>query len=223
MLEMVRLLIVDDQVFFTELLQSTLKDAVGIEVVGVAHDGDSAIRLAREMAPDAVLMDIELPGKAEVVNGIEAGKRIKRERPQTGIVILSMHNDRRYVASLPLEVSPGWSYLLKQSVTNIDMLVHAIRGSIKGLSVVDPTVLANLRPKPGSALAELIPSLRPVLELIAQGFSNAAIAERLKLTERTVEAYSSTIYQSLGISGERDLHARVRATRIYLRDSQDYE
>ena len=98
-LETVGVLIVDDQVFFTQMLQSALEDEVGIEVVGVAHDGDTAIRLAREKAPDAVLMDIELAG---AVNGIEAGKRIKRERPQTGIVILSLHSDRRYVTSLPL-------------------------------------------------------------------------------------------------------------------------
>lgn len=221
-MEKVRLLIVDDQVFFTELLWSTLKDEVGIDVVGVAHDGDTAIQLARETLPDAVLMDIELPGTAEVVNGIEAGKRIKRERPQTGIVILSMHNDRRYLASLPLEESLGWSYLLKQSVINIDMLVHAIKGSSTGMSVVDPAVLAKLRPNPGSALAELRPSLRRVLSLIAQGFSNAAIAERLSLTERTVEAYISNIYQALDVSSERDLHARVRATLIFLRDSQDH-
>jgi DNA-binding NarL/FixJ family response regulator len=87
---------------------------------------------------------------------------------------------------------------------------------------VDPAVLAKLRPNPGSALAELRPSLRRVLSLIAQGFSNAAIAERLSLTERTVEAYISNIYQALDVSSERDLHARVRATLIFLRDSQDH-
>lgn len=217
-LETVRVLIVDDQVFFTQMLSSTLKDEAGIEVVGVAHDGDTAIRLAREKAPDAVLMDIELSGG---LNGIEAGKRIKKERPQTGIVILSLHNDRRYVTSLPLEESPGWSYLLKQSVPDIEMVVHAIKGSIAGWPVVDPAVMANLRPRQGSVLAELTPSLMRVLTLITQGYSNAAIAERLNLTERTVEAYISTIYQRLGISSERDVHARVKATLIYLRDSQD--
>ena len=107
-----RVLIVDDEALFNELLSRTLSADPGLEVVGVATDGVSAVRLAGELGPDAVVMDIGLPGE---LDGIEATLQIKSARPQTGIVILSAHKDRRYVTSLPLEENPGWSYLLEQS------------------------------------------------------------------------------------------------------------
>lgn len=216
-METTRILIVEDEAFFGELLSRTLSAEPGLEVVGVARDGETAIQLARKIAPEAVLMDIELPGE---LDGIEAALRIKRERPQTGIVILSSHKDRRYLTSLPLEESPGWSYLLKQSVPNITTVVRAIQGSIQGMVVLDGAVLTGLRPRQGSALARLTPRQREVLELIAQGYSNAAIAERLSLAEKSVESYTHVIYQQLNISGEQEIHSRVKATLLYLQDSQ---
>ncbi|MFQ6027654.1 MAG: response regulator, partial [Dehalococcoidia bacterium] len=215
--EMTRILLVDDQVFFTELLRNTLSGEPGLEVVGVAHDGETAVQMARDTSPDAVVMDIELPGE---LDGIEAGLQIKRERPETGIVVLSMYDDRRYVTSLPLYESPGWSYLLKQTLPDLGTLVRAIQGSTTGMTVLDPAVITNLRPKEGSVVMGLTPRLQEVLQLIAQGFSNAAIAEQLTLTEKSVETYISTIYQQLQISGEQDIHARVRATLLYLEESQ---
>ena len=154
-----RIMIVDDQVFFADLLARTLSTEPELEVVGVAHDGEAAVRLFNETEPDAVLMDIELPGEFD---GIEAALRIKQEKPQTGIVLLSMHNDRRYFTSLPLEESPGWSYLLKQTVPDVATVVRAIHGSINGMVVLDPAVVAGLRPKQGSSVMQLT---NPVLFL----------------------------------------------------------
>ena len=216
-METTKVLIVDDQVFFSELLRRTLSAEPGLEVVGVAHDGETAVQLARETTPDAVIMDIELPGE---LDGIEAGLRIKRERPETGVVILSVHNDRRYITSLPLGEFLGWSYLLKQTVPDLETVVRAIRGSINGMVVLDPAVVASLQPREGSAVMQLTPRLREVLELITQGYSNTAIAKRLTLTERTVETYIGTIYQQLNLTGEPDIHARVKATILYLQESQ---
>jgi DNA-binding NarL/FixJ family response regulator len=162
-------------------------------------------------------MDIEMPGE---LDGIEAGLRIKRERPGTGIVILSAHKDRRYLTNLPLEGSAGWAYLLKQTAPDLGTVVRAIRGSIDGLVVLDPAVLAGLQPRQGSALAGLTPRLLSVLELIAQGYNNAAIAQRLVLTERSVETYIAAIYQHLNLTNEPEIHARVRATLTYLQESQ---
>jgi DNA-binding NarL/FixJ family response regulator len=213
-----RVLIVDDEALFSELLRRTLSTEPGLEVVGVAKDGATALRLAREQTPDAVLMDIELPG---AMDGIEAALQIKQERPQTGIVILSNHKDRRYLTSLPLEESPGWSYLLKQTAPDLATVVRAIEGSISGMVVLDPAVVLSLRPRQGSALARLTPRQREVLELIAQGYSNGAIAERLTLTERSVETYIHAIYQHLQLSSEQEIHARVKATLLYLQDSQN--
>jgi DNA-binding NarL/FixJ family response regulator len=213
----IRLLIVEDETLFRELLRRALSAEPGLELAGEARDGETAVRLARELQPDAVLMDIELAGK---LDGIEAGLQIKRERPQTGIVLLSAHKDRRFITSLPVEESSGWAYLLKQTAPDLATVVRAIRGSIDGLVVLDPAVLAGLRPRQGSAVAQLTPRLRSVLELVAQGYSNAAIAERLVLTERSVETYIGAIYQQLNLANEPDVHARVKATLTYLQESR---
>jgi DNA-binding NarL/FixJ family response regulator len=212
-----RLLVVEDEALFRELLIRTLNEEPGFEVVGSAGTGDEAVGLAAAARPDVVLMDIEMPGK---LDGIDAGLAIKSEHPEIGIVLLSSHQDRRYFMSLPLEQQSGWSYLLKQSVANVDTLVRAIEGSARGMVVLDPALITGMRPKPESALSRLTPRQRDVVELIAQGYSNSGIADELSLTERSVETYVSTIYQELGVSGERELHARVKVTLIALEDSQ---
>ena len=216
-METTRVVIVEDEALFRELLRRTLSAEPGLEVVGVAEDGETAIRLAGEAKPDVVLMDIELPGE---LDGIEAALRIKEERPQTGIVILSAHSDRRYVMSLPLEHSHGWAYLLKQSVQDMAAVVRAILGTKAGMVVLDPAVVSSLLPRQGSTVARLTPRQQEVLELIAQGYNNAAIAEQLILSEKSVETYINAIYQELHLSNEPDIHARVKATLFYLENSQ---
>jgi len=216
-MEKTRLLVVDDEALFRELLCRTLSTEPGLEVVGVAGDGETAVRLAKQDKPDVVIMDIELPGK---LDGIEASLQIKKERPKTGVVILSAHSERRYVTSLPLEDIQGWAYLLKQTAPDLATVVRAIEGSKAGMVVLDPTVVAGLRPRQGSAVARLNPRHQEVLELLAQGYSNAAIAQLLKLSRKSVETYINAIYQELHLSHEQDIHARVKATLIYLESSR---
>ena len=211
-------LIVDDEPLFGELLCRILSAEPGLDVIGVVRDGDAAVQLAKKTAPDVVLMDIELSGE---LDGIAAATLIKQERPETGVVILSAHNDRRYVTSLPMEQYPGWAYLLKQTVPDIAALVRAIHGSIMGMVVLDPAVVMNLRPRQGSAVARLTPRQREVLELIAQGYNNAAIARQLTLAEKSVETYINAIYQEFRLSSEEGINVRVRATLLYLEDSRN--
>ena len=215
-METMRVVIVEDEPLFRELLHHTLSAEPGLEVVGVAEEGEMAIRLAKEARPDVVLMDIELPGE---LDGIEAALQIKKESPQTGIVILSAHGDRRYVTSLPLGDSQGWAYLLKQTVPDLATVVRAIQGTKAGMIVLDPAVVASLRPRQGSAVARLTPRQQEVLELLAQGYSNAAIAKQLTLSGKSVETYINAIYQELHLSKEPDIHARVKATLCYLESS----
>lgn len=212
-----KVLIVEDEVLFSELLYRTLSEELELIVVGVARDGETAVQLARELEPDVVLTDIELPGG---MDGIEAATRIKCERPQTGIVILSMHNDRRFLTSMSPEKAYGWSYLLKKSVPDLATVVRTIQGSANGMVVLDPAVVQTLVPKRDSTVAKLSPRQLEVLELIAQGFNNAAIARQLTLTERSVETYIHAIYQELQISNENDVNGRVKATLFYLDESQ---
>lgn len=214
----IRILIVEDEQLFADLLKRTLSSEPGLEVVDVAHDARSALELDSALEPDAVLMDIELPGG---MDGIAAAIQIKEARPDTGMVILSAHSDRRYITSLPLEQSSGWAYLLKQTVPDVAAVVRAIEGSIHGMMVLDPLIVMGLLPRQGSALALLTPRRHQVLELIAQGYNNAAIAKTLVITEKSVETYINAIYQELGVSREHGIHSRVRATLIYLEDSQN--
>lgn len=216
-MEKTRLIVVDDEALFREMLVRTLSAEPGLEVVGVAGDGETAVSLAREKRPDVVLMDIELPGE---IDGITAALEIKREMPKTGVVILSVHSERRYVTSLPLDEIQGWGYLLKQTVPDLATIVRTIEGSKAGMVVLDPAVVAGLRPKQGSAVARLNPRHQEVLELLAQGYSNAAIALQLRLSRKSVETYINAIYQELHLSHEPDIHARVKATLIYLESSK---
>ncbi len=215
-MDRLRLLIVEDEDLFRNLLVQTLADEPDLEVAGEADNGQRAIDLASVHEPDVVLMDIEMPGQYD---GIDAGIEIRKRRPETGIVLLSSHRDRRFFTSLPADQQSGWSYLLKQSVGDIDTIVRAIRGSAAGMVVLDPALIGEMRPKPDSALSRLTPRQHDVLELIAQGYSNSAIADELSLTERSVETYVSVIYQELGVSGERETHARVKATLLALEES----
>jgi DNA-binding NarL/FixJ family response regulator len=161
-------------------------------------------------------MDIELPGE---MDGIDAALKIKERRLDTGIVILSVHKDRRYVSSFPLSETHGWAYLLKQNVPDMASVLRAIQGSVDGMVVLDPEVVESLQPERGSSAAKLTPRHRQVLELIAQGFNNTSIAQRLTLTEKSVETYINAIYQVLQIPGEEGVHSRVKATLVYLEDS----
>ena len=213
-----RLIIVDDEPLFRELLARSLSAEPGLEVVGVAQDGATAVRLAMQEKPDVVLMDIELQGEQD---GIQAGLQIKKENPKTGIVILSAHCERRYVSSLPLDDIRGWAYLLKQTAADLAAVMRAIQGSKAGMVVLDPAVVASLQPRQGSAVARLNPRHLEVLELMAQGYDNAAIAEVLRLSQKSVETYVNAIYKELHLSGEPNINPRVKATLLYMENSRN--
>ena len=182
-----KILIVEDEPLFREMLRHILGAEPGPDVVGVATDGESAVAMAAEKNPDAVIMDIELPGE---MDGIDAALKIKERRLDTGIVMLSVHKDRRYVSSLPLSETPGWTYLLKQNVPDMASVLRAIQGSVDGMVVLDPEVVESLQPNRGSPEARLTPRHRQVLELIAQGFNNTTIAQRLTMTKSRLKPIS---------------------------------
>jgi DNA-binding NarL/FixJ family response regulator len=209
--------VVEDEALFREMLVGALSRQAGLEVVDTAEDGEQAIALASKVKPDVMVMDIELAGE---MDGIEASLAIKREHPEIGIVILSVHDDPLYVTSLPLGESTGWSYLLKQTVRDIATVVQAIEGCARGMVVLDPAIVAKLHPREGSAIVRLTPRQQDVLRLLAEGLSNAAIARQLALEERSVESYINVIYQHLEISGEPEINMRVKAALAYLKSSQ---
>ena len=187
---MIKVMIVEDEGLFRDMLKISLSAFPQMEVVEAVANGDEALRAARELHPDVVLMDIELGCEP---NGIETGHLIREESPKTGIVILSVHKDKEYISSLSLSEASGWSYLLKQSVGDTSALGRAIEGSASGFVVLDPEVVNGLRPRQGTFAARLTPRQQEVLSLMAQGYNNAAIAERLVLGHKSVENYINAI------------------------------
>ena len=212
-----RVMIVEDEGLYRDLLKSSLGQYPEFDVVGCVADGESAIQLAREQQANVALMDIELGSD---LNGIEVGRHIKSENPDTGIVLLSSHKDRGYIDAIPLDEASGWSYITKQSVTDLSVLVRAIEGSAAGLNVMDPGIVRDLRARPSTLLESLSARQLDILALIAEGYSNTGIAKKLFLREKSVENYINTLYQQLQISRKDPIHPRVKATLIFLRESR---
>ena len=213
---MIDVLIVEDEGLFRDMLKTALDSYDNLQVLDAVSSGADAIRVAREMKPDVILMDIELGVEP---NGIQTGRTIREEQPNVGIVILSVHKDKEYITSLAKDEASGWSYLLKQSVGDTAALARAIEGSASGFVVLDKEVLNGLTPRQGSFVDRLTPRQQEVLSLMAQGFNNAAIAERLVLGSKSVENYINAIYQELSLAPGELVHPRVRAVLAYLEDS----
>ena len=202
----VRVLVVEDQHLFRKGLCLQLSAHPEIEVVGDASTGKEAVFLAHKFDPDVVLMDIELGSEP---NGIVAGQTIKSASPATGIVLLSGHNNRHYLATV--EQAGGWSYLLKSNVRNMDTLIDAIQGSLWGKVIVDPQLIAGLQPRSGSFLGRLSPTQLKIVQLVAEGYTDDAVAQLVDLDDaRSVRARLDQIYELLEISplgGDSRVHA----------------
>jgi DNA-binding NarL/FixJ family response regulator len=219
MMAPIRVAVVEDEPLFRGLLEHHLARSPRLEVVGAYADGDAALAGVPETQPDVVTLDIELPGS---LDGIRLGVALRQELPGLGIVILSNHADPRFLGALPRTVTSGWSYLLKKSVTNIEALDRAVEGAADGTVTIDPAVVAGMQPKPGGALLRLTRRQRDIMELVAQGLTNAAIAERLVLAEKSIENQLTSIYGELGIdrAESASVHPRVSAVLAYLKESR---
>jgi len=217
-----RVLIAEDAYIAREGTRRLLEEQAGVEVVGVAGNYEEVLAAARQLHPDAVLMDVKMPPTYSM-EGIEAAHVIKRERPETGIVVLSQHDDEEYVWALLENGVAGYGYLHKIRVGDLDQLVRAIREVAAGGSVLDPriveTLLAHRSRKPGSPLGELTSAELDVLRLMAEGKSNQAIAAALHVSLGTVEKRIAVVFAKLGLQQEPELNRRVAAVLIYLRES----
>jgi DNA-binding NarL/FixJ family response regulator len=217
-----RVLIAEDQYLTREGTRRLLEERDELEVVGVASDLDGVLDQARRLRPDVVVMDIKMP-PGYSMEGIEAAHAIKEERPETGVVMLTQHDDEGYVWALLERGVAGYGYLHKVRVGDVDQLVRAIREVAAGGSVLDPRIIETLLRqrlrKPGSPLAKLTPPVIDVLRLMAEGKSNHAIADAMYVSVGTVEKRIAAVFSALGLSAEPDLNRRVAAVLIYLRES----
>ncbi len=212
-----RVVIGEDQALMREGMVLLLERA-GIEVAGVAADGEDLVRKAGAHAPDVVVADMRMP-PTQTDEGLRAVLAIRAARPGVGIVVLSQHVQRRYASELLQDTGGdgGVGYLLKQRVADAGAFCADLRRIGGGGSVLDPEVVrAMFGGPPRDPLARLTERQREVLALMAEGRSNAAIAERLFLTERAVVKHVSHVYEELGIPPCADDHRRVLAVVHYL-------
>ena len=214
-----RVVLADDSVLFREALAEALAGA-GFEVVGQAGNVAALLELVRADPPDLAVVDIRMPPTG-TTEGVEAAVRIRHDHPGVAVLILSNVVETRHVLRLLRDTPDGIGYLLKDRVGNLAELVDAVRRVGSGGSVVDPEVVSALlgRARPHGPLDELTPRERSVLELMAEGRSNAAIAERLALTEKTIEGHVRIILSKLALEPDVADHRRVLAVLTYLRET----
>lgn len=213
-----RIVLADDAILLREALAGSLA-AAGFDVVGQAAEVDGLLALVASATPDVVVVDVRMP-PTHTTEGLEAAHRIRSGWAGIGILVLSQVIETRYAVDLLRESPAGVGYLLKDHVTRIDDLADAVRRVAAGESVIDPEVVGRLlgRPRGHSALDELTTREREILALMAEGRSNAGIAERLVLDPKTIEGHVTRIFLKLGLEPATEDHRRVLAVLTFLRD-----
>jgi DNA-binding NarL/FixJ family response regulator len=210
--------VVAEDVMLTRQGIVRLLEKVGVDVVAEAEDAKGLLRHVRLARPDAAIVDIRMP-PTHTDEGLVAAQAIRTEHPEVGVLVLSQYVEPSYAMRLIEEHPERVGYLLKERIFDVAILVDALRRISEGESVVDPTIVSRLvgRRRREDPLDELTEREREVLGLLAEGLSNKAIAGRLFVTERTVEAHVKQIFLKLDLNTDPESHRRVLAVLAYLR------
>ncbi len=211
-----RVVLADDAVLLREGIASLLVDA-GFDVVGQSSTPDDLLLKVRSYSPDVAIVDIRMP-PTNTTEGLDAAKEIREKHPSVGVLLLSQYIEAGYALELLQDNAEGVGYLLKDRVSDVHEFADAVRRVGEGGSALDPAVVSRLvgRSRADDPLATLTPREREVLELIAQGRSNQAIAERLVVTPRAVEKHVTSIFGKLRLPATAEDHRRVLATLTFL-------
>ncbi len=219
---MTGVVIAEDDLIVREGIVRILEADRDVDVLAACADRDALLAAVERHSPQVVVTDIRMPpGLAD--EGLEIARRLREERPEVGVVVLSAHADPAYALTLLEEGSRGRAYLLKANVASPGQLVGAIREVAHGGSVIDPAVVEALVDERmrarRSPLAGLTPRELQILGEMARGRSNAAVAEELVLTKRAVEKHVNAIFAKLGLRAEDGaVDRRVRAALLFLAD-----
>jgi DNA-binding NarL/FixJ family response regulator len=213
----VRVVVAEDSVLLREGIVRLLSER-DFEVVAQAGDAEDLLRKVGAHKPDVVVADIRMP-PTNTDDGLRAAIEIRDSHPETGVLVLSAYVEETYAMELVSDTAEGVGYLLKDRVADVDAFVEAVRRVGDGGSALDPEVVSRLlgRARRDDPLAELTPREREVLELMAEGRSNAAVAERLVVTERAVEKHVTSIFGKLNLTPAAEDHRRVLAVLTFLR------
>ena len=219
----IRLVLAEDHYLVREGVRRLLETQPDLEIAAVCADLDSLLAAVDADEPDVVITDIRMPpGRSD--EGIQAAERLRSTHPRVGVVVLSQYAEPRYALALLEGGTAGRAYLLKERVEDLEQLCAAIRTVAEGGSVIDPKVVEGLVADKArvaeSPLHELTPRERDVLREMAEGKNNAAIAQGLFLTERSVEKVIHSIFLKLGLTWETSVHKRVKAVILYLSETE---
>ena len=212
-----RVVIAEDEALMRQGLTLVLERA-GLDVAAVAGDAEDLLRKVSAHRPHLAVTDIRMP-PGHTDEGLQAALEIRERHPQVAILVLSHHVQRRYAIELLERTNgAGVGYLLKQRITDVGAFCADVRRICEGASVVDPQVVKVVltRASRDAALSSLTPRQLEVLELMAQGRSNAAIAGRLAISEKAVVKHVSHIYDDLELRQSPDDHRRVLAVLRHL-------
>jgi DNA-binding NarL/FixJ family response regulator len=212
-----RVVVAEDSVLLREGIARLLEDA-GLEVVGQAGNAEELLLKVRSYKPNVAIVDIRMP-PTQTDEGLRAAKEIREKHPETSVLVLSQYLEPAYALELLSESAEGVGYLLKDRVADIPEFVAAVKRVGEGGSALDPSVVSQLvgRRRRDDPISQLTPREREVLELMAEGLSNSAIAERLVVTERAVEKHVTSIFGKLRLGADSESHRRVLAVLAFLR------
>jgi DNA-binding NarL/FixJ family response regulator len=213
----VRAIVADDSVLLREGIVRLLESG-GFEVVAQAGDASHLLAAVREQRPDVAIVDIRMP-PTFTDEGLRVAERIRASGDRPGVLVLTQTADSGHAMRLLGDGTRGVGYLLKDRVADVDELADAVRRVAAGGTVIDPTVVASLigRTRSRDRLDPLTAREREVLSLMAEGRSNKGIADRLFVTEKTVETHVASILGKLDLESQPDDHRRVLAVLAYLR------
>jgi serine/threonine-protein kinase len=212
-----RVVIADDEALVRDGVARLLEDA-GIEVLARASDAPSLLRAVDSWLPDVAIVDIRMP-PTHTDEGLVAAAEIRARHADVGVLVLSHHLDSEFAVRLLDETPARAGYLLKDRVSDIALLVDALRRLTEGECVIDPTIVARLmaRRRAVQPLDELTERERDVLRLLAEGRSNKAVCEALFLSPKTVEGHIRNVFMKLGLQDSPENHRRVLAVLAFLR------
>jgi DNA-binding NarL/FixJ family response regulator len=214
-----RVVIGEDDLLLREGIARILADA-GFDVVAQAGDADDLLRKALAHRPDVAIVDVQMPpGHGD--DGLRAAVELRKQRPETGVLVLSQFYEERYAVELIGENAEGVGYLLKERVGNVRAFTDAVERVADRGSALDPEVVARMlgRRRSAGPLDTLSPRERDVLASMAEGKSNRGIAQDLVVTEAAVEKHVTNIFSKLRLDPEPNEHRRVLATLTYLRNA----
>ena len=211
-----RILVADDNQFMRTAYKRILETQADFEVVCMASDGEEALEMAVELAPDVAILDVMMPK----MDGIEAARQITNRHPQTAIVLISAFDDLAFVSAIMKDGATRRAYILKNSLDDIGELIRVVEAVANGQAVLDPSIVQKLmilyNRRSGSQMASLTETEENVLKLLLEGYDEPTIAQTLGLPREPVEALAASACEKLGLTEQNGLDRTPRAVQLLI-------